>query len=342
MRSSEQMPRRVAVTPPESASVSSVRLPVPIRMSASRQPVSELRVSLQRGREPEMDRIEDRVEDRRNPAFVGGLGRPQQRRQVAVAGRNEHGRCAAVARNVERVFGEAQQERGARLGGAAQFLGRGRVDADRQAGSLELANGVFEMRERRVRQTAEIDHVGARRPHGGGARENGIDGQGRRIDDLGEYAHVLTGEIETAAVLSEVCRQVLQFLRPALEPDAEVGAQAVEIGAAAAGHQDPIGLHRTRHAARDDRLGHERSDLDADIEDRPFEPGVLDAGQNLLEPRPGEMTGEKEDALSHALRAHACGGPMPVRAPKEFRPPACRRRTSVARYSRDRCDAERP
>ena len=78
-----------------------------------------------------------------------------------------------------------------------------------EPGSLELAHGVFEMRKRGVRQTSEIDHVGARRPHGYGARDNGIDGQGGRVDDLGEYAHVLAGEIETAAVLSEVSRQVL-------------------------------------------------------------------------------------------------------------------------------------
>src|SRR6476469_5647429 len=156
------------------------------------------------------------------------------------------------------------------------------------------------MRKRGVRQTSEIDHVGARRPHGHGARENGIDGQGGRVDDLGEYAHVLTGEIETAAMLSEVSRQVLQFLGSSLEPNAEVGAEAVEVSAAATGYQNPIGLHRTWHAAGDDRFGHERGNLDADIEDRPIEPGILDAGQYLLEPRPREMTGEKEDALSHA------------------------------------------
>jgi len=81
---------------------------------------------------------------------------------------------------------------------------------------------------------------------------------------------------------------------------ARIGAEAVEVSAAATGYQNPIGLHRTWHAAGDDRFGHERGNLDADIEDRPIEPGILDAGQNLLEPRPREMTGEKEDALSHA------------------------------------------
>ena len=79
-----------------------------------------------------------------------------------------------------------------------------------------------------------------------GARDDRIDGQGGRVDDLGEYAHVLAREIEAAAALSEVSRQILQFLGPALERHAEFGAEAVEVGAAATGHQTPIGLHRTR------------------------------------------------------------------------------------------------
>mgnify|MGYP003704539439 CR=1 FL=1 len=48
-----------------------------------------------------------------------GLGRAQQGRQVTVGGRNEHGRRTAVTRNVDRVFGEAEQERGARFGSPA-------------------------------------------------------------------------------------------------------------------------------------------------------------------------------------------------------------------------------
>ena len=88
--------------------------------------------------------------------------------------------------------------------------------------------------------------------------------------------------------------------RPAAISSTSTEAAARKVSAAATGYQNPIGLHRTWHAAGDDRFGHERGNLDADIEDRPIEPGILDAGQDLLEPRPREMTGEKEDALSHA------------------------------------------
>ena len=157
-----------------------------------------------------------------------------------------------------------------------------------KAGSLEPANGVFEMRERRVRQAPEIDHVGARRPHGGGTRENGIDAQRRRIDDLGEYAHVVTRQIEHRG---RAFRSMPAS--PSIPPaHARTGRRIRALRRSRSARQRPgtmiaVGLHRTRQAARDDRLGHEGRDLDADIEDRPFETRVLDAGQNLLEPAAG-------------------------------------------------------
>src|SRR5262249_55484605 len=82
------------------------------------------------------------------------------------------------------------------------------------AGVLELAHGIFELRKRRVRQAAEIDHVGAGPAHGGGARQDGVDAQRRGVDDLGEDADVVARQIE-AARLAEIGRQILQLLRPA-------------------------------------------------------------------------------------------------------------------------------
>jgi hypothetical protein len=111
------------------------------------------------------------------------------------------------------------------------------------------------MRKRGVRQTSEIDHVGARRPHGYGARDYGIDGQGGRVDDLGEYAHVLTGKIETAAVLSEVSRRSFNSSGLGSNRTPKSALEAVEVSAATTGYQNPIGLHRTWHAAGDDRFG---------------------------------------------------------------------------------------
>ena len=113
--------------------------------------------------------------------------------QVAVVGGNEHGGGAGIARDVERMLGETQQEGGARLGAAPQLVGHGRVDADLEAGGLELAHGILEVRKRRVRQAAEIDHVRAGSPHRHGAGENRIDAQRGGVDDLGKNAHVMAG-----------------------------------------------------------------------------------------------------------------------------------------------------
>ena len=59
----------------------------------------------------------------------------------------------------------------------------------------------------------------------------------RRVDDLGENAHVVTRQIGRRAAAAEIGRQIVQFVRPALERHAEAAERRVEIGAAAAGQR---------------------------------------------------------------------------------------------------------
>ena len=76
--------------------------------------------------------------------------------------------------------------------------------------------------------------------------------------------------------------------------------EPVEIGAAAARQHDLVGLDRLRQAPRDDVLGHQRRDLDADIEHLPVEVRVH-AAEHGLEPRLRQMSGQEQDAVSHRL-----------------------------------------
>jgi hypothetical protein len=262
------------------------------------------------------------------------------RLSAASAARHNDGRspCSAGIRTGVAPVSAAIR---ARARAAPQLFGRGRVDADLQAGAFELAHRVLQMRKRRVGQATEVDHVGARRPHRRGARQDGLDGHRRDVDDFGKDAHVVTREVEVAAVLAEIGRQVLHLLRPALERHAELGAKAGEIGAAAARHQDAVGVHRARQPARDDRLGHQRRDLHADVEDRPFELGAAESRQNLLQARPCQVTGEEQDALNH-LQARACGARASARARRGSRPRRLLRTTSGARCFPGRCGAETP
>src|SRR5262249_53764459 len=101
------------------------------------------------------------------------------------------------------------------------------------------------------------------------------------------------------AALAEEGRQILQLLRAALEWNAEFGAEPLQVGATAAGYDHARGLERTRQPPRNDRLGHQRRNLDADIDHRPGE-GRVQATEHLLQPRQREVSGEEGEMLAHA------------------------------------------
>ena len=69
-------------------------------------------------------------------------------------------------------------------------------------------------------------------------------------------------------------------------------------GAAAARQHDLVGLDGLGQPPRDDVLGHQRRDLDPDIEHRPVEARVH-AAEHGLEPGPRQMSGQEQDVFSH-------------------------------------------
>ena len=171
----------------------------------------------------------------------------------------------------KRVLVEAQQKIGAGLAAAQQLVGVGGIDADLVALLLQRGDGLLEMRERRVRQATEIDHIGAALGIVLRALDDGLDRERGGIDDLGEDLDVVFGHVGGLARPAEILRDVLELVGPAQERHAETLAQAGKIGAAAAGQHDLVGLDRLRQAARDDVLGHQGRDLDADIQHLPVE-----------------------------------------------------------------------
>ena len=87
-----------------------------------------------------------------------------QRVEIAVRPRRQNrndGRI--VGKDRQRCFVEAQEMIDAGLRGAFKLGDIGRVDAHLQAVDLERRDRLLEMIERRIRQTAEIDDVGAGR-----------------------------------------------------------------------------------------------------------------------------------------------------------------------------------
>ena len=111
-----------------------------------------------------MDRIEDRVEDRRNAAFVGSLGRAQQRtRDRRDWPESSTGMRRCTGGDIEGVFGEAQAER-RRLPWRARRSSSAAAESTLtvKPGSLQFAHGIFEMRKRRC--PAGIRDRSRRRP----------------------------------------------------------------------------------------------------------------------------------------------------------------------------------
>ena len=178
------------------------------------------------------------------------------------------------------------------------------IDADRQSRGLELPNGILEMRERRIRETAEIDHVGAGLAHLGRTAEDRVDRQGRCFDDLRKDAYVVPRQIGAVPAFAEIRWEILQFLGAALERHAEFGTQAREVRPAPAGQQDAAGVDWAWQPPGDDRFRHQRGDLHADVEDRPVEPRVGKSRKHFLEPRTREVAREEQDSLRHRLDAH--------------------------------------
>ena len=140
-----------------------------------RQARPELAKSCQGLGETEMDGIENRIENGRDPAPLGLRRRAAQRVEIAVACGDENRARAGVLGDREGVFRQAEQEIRACRAAPAQFVDVRGIQTDGKAAVLQRPHGVLEMRERRIRQTTEIDHVGARGAETLRLRDNRLD-----------------------------------------------------------------------------------------------------------------------------------------------------------------------
>ena len=166
-------------------------------------------------------------------------------------------------------------------------------------GRFQRRDRLLQMREGRVGQAAEIDHIRSGGAVLVGAGEDLVQRQGRRLDDLGEDAHVVAAQIDRTAGAAEMARQVLQIVRPALEGRAELGRERRQIHPRPPGEEDSRGTGQRPQPPAHDLGGHQRGDLDADGPHLPIEVVRSHALQRALEPPLGKAAGQEEDALGH-------------------------------------------
>ena len=198
---------------------------------------------------------------------------------------------------------EAEEIVGARASAAFEISQIARIDADREALRLERLDRLFEVRKWRVRQAAEVDHVGTRSPHCPCAIEDRLDGAVGSVDDLREDPRIMLRKIGPSSPAPEIGRDVHDLVGAALEGHTELRREAIEVGAHPSGQDHPVGRDRSRQPAADDLLRHQRRHLDADIRDLPIKSLPTELVHHLLQPRLGEMAGQEEYALSHSKRA---------------------------------------
>ena len=203
---------------------------------------------------------------------------------------------------------------------------------------------LFEMRERRVRAGSRGRSRRRPRPRSAvRARQQRLGVQRRRIDDLGEDRHVVAGEVEPARP-SRPRNSGRSASSSGPRTNGTPNACDSRAGSmpAATGQDDAIGRDRPLQAAQQDRLGHQRRDLHADIRHLPREARSPHAVEHAPQPRLRQVPGQEQHALFHLSRAPRVARPAshPARASvSDHR--ACHRTRRAAACCRGRCGADR-
>ncbi len=185
------------------------------------------------------------------------------------------------------------------------------------------------MRKRRIGQTAEIDYVGTLLAIGLGATQDALHRQVRRLDDLGEYAHIITGQVRRLAAATEILRQIFQILGAALDRDSVLRFQFGQISATQAGQHHPVGITGIRQPAQYQFRRHQRRDRNTDLRDAVLEilwmfVVSLNIRQHLVQAFFGELAGQEEEIFRHAKRSwmavcSSCMSPTTVVSSKVLR-----------------------
>ena len=145
-------------------------------------------VALDRRGEPVADRLENRIDEIRDPAPRQRVERRLQRVQrSAELGHGDDARPGAreVARDLDVRAIDAEDELGAGADGRSNLLRIERVDADTPARLDQLGDDVAERREGQPGRAADVDDVGAGRVEVVGGAADVCARQLRRVVDLG-------------------------------------------------------------------------------------------------------------------------------------------------------------
>ena len=256
-----------------------------------------LGVALERCREPEADRLDDRVDEIADPPPLERLDRRGQGLDPLPEVGDGDYPCAAAGELASHLAVrpvDAQHQLRPGLHGGADLGRLEAVDADPHPRAAELPHDVTQRGERHARRAADVDDVGAAGLEIIGRRADRFARQLGRVVDLGQDLDVVRAVVDRGERLAEVAGNLPQVFRALLHAYAEALGQDARLALDQAGQQDQLGARRHLEEACDPGRRHQRRHRDLEDGDLGLEPRphLL---QHAPERRLGEPPGDEQD-----------------------------------------------
>ncbi len=190
---------------------------------------TNLAVASDRVNEAEMDRVENRVKQK-SPACSGKSFRsPVQGIQIAMCRGDEDRCCSHFFSDPQVVFVQTEHVVGPGPASPDKVVIVKGINADCESFVFQGSDRFFQVRERGIRKTADVDDVRPFRSVMRGSFNDFVDFKLRCVGNLGENPQRVFVQIRFLMRFAEVGRQVLQFLGPAFERDIELGGQLFDV-----------------------------------------------------------------------------------------------------------------
>ena len=294
---------------------------------------ADLQVAPEAGGEARADRLDDRVDEERLAELPQVGDGPVQAVQVVGRVGDQHGRRAELPRHMAVVPGEAEDVVHTGRVGHEDLLGVERVDAEREAAGLEVADHLRPLLEPvAVEREPEVDDVGAGVAVVARRRDDPLAIEVRDVVDLGEHADVTRAVARARVGLAEERRQALEVGRALRGRDAELLAEHRRVALAQTRDQDLRHLGRDLEPAGDPVRGHQGGDGDLHDRDVVVERQV-GPPERLAQRGRRELAGHEQESIGHRGAPAApgpSGCPCCTRTCSGFPPAGCRRRAARA------------
>ena len=249
----------------------------------------------------EMDRVQDTVGNERLALRHEFIDQPVQGGHVGVLFRYQDGDCSGFFRYPGAALMQAQQVIRARPGSAQQLFILQGIDADLVTRVMQGLDRLFQVRERRIRQAADVDYISAVTVIPCRTGKDFVHADLRGFHYLGKNAHAVVVQAGRCCLPAEKNGQVLDVHGAPLHRYAQRLAQRLQVTLAQSRDDDPVHTVNLMQPAPDHLCRHQRGDTDADLSCLPGKLGRLhvpkDAPQALLR----KLAGEKENVLGHGL-----------------------------------------